>query len=65
MNRNPFALSLAAARGALAGGAIGAATGPMVGSAATPPSGRCAQWGYDNTGNPVGMAFTSSQVRRT
>jgi hypothetical protein len=51
------ALTHGSVGGALAGGALGAATGAMVGSAATPPSGRCAQWGYDNAGNPVCVAF--------
>jgi hypothetical protein len=51
------AVTHGSAGGALAGGAIGAATGAVVGSAATPPSGRCAQWGYDNVGNPVCVAF--------
>ena len=44
--------------GTLAGGAIGAGTGALVGNAVTaPPSGRCAQWGYDPNGNRVCTAF--------
>jgi hypothetical protein len=52
------AVSGGSAGGAIAGGVIGAGTGALIGNAATaPPPGRCAQWGYDNNGNRVCIAF--------
>jgi hypothetical protein len=51
-------LSGGSAGGAIAGGVIGAGTGALIGNAVTaPPSGRCAQWGYDPNGNRVCTAF--------
>jgi hypothetical protein len=61
------ALTHGSAGGAIAGGLLGAGTGALIGNAATapppgygappPPSGRCAQWGYDYNGNRVCTAF--------
>ena len=43
--------------GALAGAAIGAASGAVVGAATTPSRAQgCAEWGYDEYGNPVCIA---------
>jgi hypothetical protein len=54
------ALTHGSAGGAIAGGLLGAGTGALIGNAATappPPSGRCAQFGYDYNGNRVCTAF--------
>jgi hypothetical protein len=54
------ALTHGSAGGAIAGGLLGAGTGALIGNAVTappPPSGRCAQWGYDYNGNRVCTAF--------
>jgi hypothetical protein len=51
------AASGGSAGGTLAGAAIGAGTG-AIGAASTPaPVGRCAQWGYDYSGNRICVAF--------
>ena len=49
------AVSGGSAGGAIAGGVIGAGTGALIGNAVTRPS--CAQWGFDQNGNRVCLAF--------